>query len=77
MKPRDILELPTEETRERLDLWLSKEEQSKHPLDRANIGEWISKEWDKRLTIDNYSGEFYMEEHKTKQKAIKRLNQFI
>lgn len=73
---KNIEELPIQETRRRLEQRQKEQESWLHPMERANIWEWISKEGNIWLSIDNYCGEFYIEEHKTKQAAIKRLNQF-
>lgn len=73
---KNVEELPIEETTKRLNLWIEEREKGLHPMSRSNIWEWISKDWAKRLSIDNYCGQFYIEEHKTKKEAIKRLNQF-
>ena len=67
--------LPIEETQKRLEQREKEVENNIHPMNRSNIGERISKDWEKWITVDNYCWEFYMEEFDTKQEAIKRLEE--
>ena len=66
----DIKELTLEESSKRFELWDSENYNDEF------LDEWIYKDWDKWISVDNTTGDFYMEEWDSKEDAIKRLDTY-
>ena len=72
----NILELPIEESNKRFDIREKELNEWVHHMNRSNIDEWITKDGNIWITVDNTAGQFYMEEFDKKSDAIKRLQTY-
>ena len=72
----NILELPIKESIRRFNIREKELNEWVHPMNRSNIDEWIAKDDTKWITVDNTTGDFFMEEFDKKSDAIKRLQTY-